>query len=119
MAKNTENNEGQVENLVPVKQEKKAKVYYFKNVKHAGLTVNVQNVPQTDQPAETAQFIQYRDLYKGDPIRVGFLATESEKVAEICRADLTCEEIEKKEYDEAVVGTDKVKPLDRAPMPAV
>jgi len=57
-------------------------------------------------------FTQYYDTYKGDVIRVGYLASRSEQVAKLCKEDLNVESISEKEYNEAI------KELRLAPVPA-
>lgn len=104
---------------------KKPKMAYFKAVKHAGLTLQVQKmVKQADgtekqEVDEQATFTQYYDTWKGDVIRVGYLATDSEKIAKAARADENVEEIKEKEYKQAVEGDADNRPLERAPVPAV
>jgi len=96
----------------------KKSVAYFKSPRHAGLTVQVQKMvknadgTERQEVAEQETFTQYYDTWKGDVIRVGYLKTDSEKIAELCRADLNVDEIDEKEYNKAV------EELRRAPVPA-
>lgn len=115
--------------VTDAKDEKKAeskKVFYFKSPVHAGLTVQVQKLvknPQTGKDeqeiAEQASFVQYYDTWKGDTIRVGYLSTTSEKIADVCNSDGNVVAITEKEYKMAVEGDKDTKPLERAPVPAV
>lgn len=110
----------------PKKEEsKKPKAAFFISRKHAGLTVQVQKqvknsvTGKDDQEvAEQESFTQYYDTYKGDVVRVGYLRTESPKIAETLRNDANVEEIDEKEYSQAVEGDKNHKPLAKAPVPA-
>lgn len=103
-------------------KEAKAKTFFFKNTVYPGLEMQVQGKKknkdgeEVEFVAESARFTQYYDIFKGDVVRVGYLATESEAVAKRCADDVTCEEITEKEYKEATEGD---KALKRAPVPAV
>lgn len=97
---------------------KKGKTFYFRNTYFAGLCIQVQGHKENKATGEKEQFVaeeatftQYYDTWKGDVIRVGYLATTSEKIAARCEEDLTCESISEKEYNEAV------ETLKRAPVP--
>lgn len=94
--------------------------FYFKSPRFAGLTLQVQKMvknPQTGKEEqevdEQATFTQYYDTWKGDVIRVGYLMTESAKIAKLAESDDNVETITEKEYNEAV------EKLRRAPVPAV
>lgn len=115
MQENNEIAKASIESAAP-----KSKSFYFKAVKHAGLTLQVQKMvknPKTgedeQQLDEQATFTQYYDTWKGDVIRVGYLKTESEKIAKIAESDDNVETITEKEYNDAV------EKLRRAPVPAV
>lgn len=121
----------------------KVSTHFFKCLMYPGLTVQVQKMVKnsdgssTQEVDEQATFTQYYDVYKGDTIRVGFLKTTSEKIAKACESDLNCIRIKEAEYSEAVDGVVdkeatalakkedssavvyKIKPLDKAPVPAV
>ena len=109
------------------KDDKPAKksVAYFKSTRHAGLTLQVQKmVKQPDnsekqEVAEEESFTQYYDTFKGDVVRVGYLRTESPAIAKLARSDENVEEIDEKEYNQAVDGDKNNKALQRAPVPAV
>ena len=103
----------------------KAEKFYFRNAMYAGVKIQVQKMVEnkaTGKPEqeldEELKFTQYYDTYKGDTIRVGYAVTESEKLAEACRADEYCEEIDEKEFTLAIEGDAKHKPLVKAPVPA-
>lgn len=113
------------EETTPAATPAKSKTAYFKAVRHAGLTLQVQKmVKQPDgtekqEVDEQATFTQYYDMWKGDVIRVGYLATDSKKIAELARADENVIEIKESEYKQAIEGDKDNKPLERAPVPAV
>jgi hypothetical protein len=106
---------------VPAKQ-KKGKAFFFISRRYPGLKIQVQKMvdnkatgSQEQQVDEEASFTQFYDSWKGDIIRVGYLRTDSDKIAEACRNDENVEEIEEKEYTQAVEGDSKNKPLEKAP----
>lgn len=104
------------------KQEKKAKKFYFKNRHYSGLSILIRGGEDVNGQLgveHTARFVPYYDMWKGDVVRVGYLVTEREDVAKRCREDFTCEEIDEKEYNLAVEGDEKNKPLRKAPIQKV
>jgi hypothetical protein len=112
----------------PVQADKadKKKAFFFKATKYPGLTLQVQKMvdnkatgQQEQQVDESARFTEYYDTWKGDVIRVGYLKTESPKIAKAARADENVEEIDEKEYTQAIEGDSKNKPLEKAPTIAV
>lgn len=120
----TANTKTEANDPTPKQAPAKKQVFYFKNRKYAGLTMQVQKTvddPVTHQKVqevdEQATFEQFYDTWKGDVVRVGFLKTDSVAIAERCRADSSCEEIDEKEYNQAVKGDEKNKPLQKAPSP--
>lgn len=99
---------------------------YFRSPRHAGLTIQIQKMTldketnkKVQEVDEQATFTQYYDTWKGDTIRVGYLKTDSEKIAEACRKDDNVEEIDEKEYNQLVVGDEKHPALKLASTPAV
>lgn len=102
------------------KADKKAKVAFFKNTRYSGLTLLVRGGKDdlgAEGVEERARFVPYYDTFKGDTVRVGYLKTDNPKVAEIARNDSSCIEIDEKEYNLAIEGEGKTKPLARAPIP--
>ena len=101
-----------------VKEDKTKNIGFFVSRKHAGLTVQVQKLVKNadgttrQEVDEQATFTQYYDTYKGDVIRVGYLATTSAKIAAACAADENVEQIDEKEYNKAI------EELRLAPVPA-
>jgi len=99
----------------------KATVAYFKCLVHPGLIVSVYKEEKLPLGGveqvfvREARFVQYYDIWKGDVIRVGFLATDDAEIVKRLENDLNVVAIEKKEYDEA---THPKKGLRRAPVPA-
>ena len=103
-------------------QAKAEKTFYFKNPYYSGLKILIRggakDVLGGEGVKEEARFKPYYDVFKGDIVKVGYLETTSEEVAERCRADNWCEELTKKEYDLELQGDgDKRKPLRPAPIP--
>lgn len=99
---------------------KKAETFYFRNTRYSGLSILIRG--GEDELGAlgveyTARFTPYYDTFKGDVVRVGYLATDRKDVADRCLADSSCEEISEKEYKIAVEGDEKNKPLRRAPIP--
>ena len=99
--------------------EKKSESYYFRNTRYSGLKVLIrggEDLLGAEGVKHTARFVPYYDTFKGDVVRVGYLATDRKDVAERCREDSGCEEISEKEYKLALEGDSKNKPLRRAPI---
>ena len=93
---------------------KKGKATYWRNKNYSACTILVRGGKDElggEGVEERARFTPYYDTFKGDVIRVGYLETDSAKVAKRCEEDLYCEELSEKEYNEAV------KELRRAPIP--
>lgn len=99
---------------------KKATKFYFRNKHYSALTVLIRGGKDDLGHLgveHKARFVPFYDTWKGDVVRVGYLETDRKDVADRCREDVTCEEIDEKEYNQAVVGDEKNKPLRRAPIP--
>lgn len=89
--------DGSAEEATPLKKA----VAYYKNKQYSALYILVRD-KTGKKTVEQARFTPYFDTWKGDVVRVGYLATDSKAVASRCELDDTCESIDKKEYEEAV-----------------
>lgn len=99
-------------------QETSKKSFYFKNSRYSALKLLVRGGEDQAKMVgikESARFVPYYDVFKGDVIKIGYLKTNSKAIAKMARADNSCEEIEEKEYNLALEGDDKHKALRRAP----
>lgn len=108
--------------VVAKPQAKKSKKYYFKNRQYSALSILIRGGEDFNGQLgveHKARFEPFYDVWKGDVIRVGFLVTDREDVALRCREDSSCEEIDEKEYTQAVEGDSKNKPLRKAPIQKV
>lgn len=73
--------------------------YYRTNI--AGLSFVV-GAPQGNEVApETVRFKQYQEMWQGDEIRVGYLATDDIRAQRIAKADINVEEIEEEAFNQA------------------
>lgn len=81
-----------------------AKVGYFKS-KVSALKIYVKQPKDQLDPsgegAEVVRFKPYYDTWKGDTIRVGYLAVEGADAIKIVSADPNVEEISQKEFETA------------------
>lgn len=69
----------------------------------AGLSVVVGD-PDTSKgevAPQTVRFEPYREYFRGDPVKVGYLQTDSDLVQKKLKEDANVQEITQKEYDEA------------------
>lgn len=84
----------------------KSKLVYFRSSQYAGLTI-------LKKDGSSVRFTVYFDTFKGDKVRVGFLATDDKEVIERCRS-LELEEVTEKEFNHETV--DAKTRLEKAPV---
>ncbi len=118
-SKSEERREAVMQAEKPEAKKAKKETFYFRNARYSGLKMLIRGGKDelgAEGVEHTARFVPYYDTFKGDVVRVGYLATERKDVAERCRDDSGCEEIDEKEYTLAIEGDAKHKPLQRAPI---
>lgn len=95
----------------------KSGVKYYVNRSYSAGSVTVRN--DDGEAVETVRFVPYFDTWKGDQVRVGYLATDNKNAQETLANDESVEEISFSEYKLALRGDGKRnQPLGRAPIPA-
>lgn len=96
----------------------KSGMKYYRNDFYSAASVLVRD-EDGDGVADEVRFVPYYDTYKGDQVRVGFLATDNKQAQETLKADPYAEEISFQDYKLALRGDGKRnQPLGRAPIPA-
>jgi hypothetical protein len=85
--------------------------YYRTNI--AGLKVVVGSPEGNDVAPQTVDFVQYSEMWQGDPVRVGYLATDNPVAQKHLKADNNVDEINEEAYTNAtdVEVNPKVKRL--------
>jgi len=103
----------------PKLQDKSGMKYYVNRYFPSG-SVLVRDPDEEDKTVfETLRFTSYYDMWKGDQVRVGYLATDNKNAFKILEEDENVEEISFSEYKLAMQGDNKRnKPLVRAPIAA-
>jgi len=87
------------------KADEKAKatgLTYLRSPEYAGLTI-------VKEDGTTVRFVPYYDTYKGDKVKVGFLATDDKEIVERCESLGNIEVISEKEF------TKETESLEKAP----
>lgn len=82
------------------------KLTYLRSPQYAGLTI-------VKADGTSVRFVPYYDMFKGDKVKVGFLATDDAEVIERCESLGGIEVIDVKEFTEAT------ETLEKAPVYSV
>lgn len=77
---------------------------FYKSSLVPGLGVRIGDEPNRDGVPQKVRFVPYSfyDEEKGETIRVGYLATEEQDAHEVLSDDANVEEIDEKEYRDAL-----------------
>ncbi len=92
-----------LDNPTPPEPPKSDGLRYFKS-QIAGLTVQVGPPLSHEVAPQTVRFVPYEEKFQGDPVKVGYLATDNAVAIKKCRADDNVEEIDKDEFEKATTG---------------
>lgn len=91
----------------------KSKVHYYRS-KLSGLSVIVGGATSDNPEPQYVRFNAFLEKEAGDPIKVGYLATDNEIAIERLAQDPNVEEIDQSEYKKCTDDTSaKVTPLPR------
>jgi hypothetical protein len=83
--------------------EKPSKGKKFYRTRLNGLTIILGNHKALDpDELERVRFTTKLELFQGDKVKVGYLATDDKRAHKILEADYNVEEIEEKEYNKAM-----------------
>lgn len=78
--------------------DKEAKKYYRTNI--AGLKVVVGEPQGNNVAPEMVAFDQFEEIFQGDHVRVGYLATSDKRAIAKLKNDINVTEIEEDEYEQ-------------------
>ena len=80
----------------------KKSLTYLRSPEYAGLTI-------VKEDGTTVRFVPYYDTFKGDKVKVGFLATDDDEIVKRCESLGNIEVIDEKEF------TKETESLEKAP----